>query len=71
MLDGGVEAEPSVSGSRSCNICLGVTFSNVDDQRSHFRSDWHRYNVKAKLSNGKIVSETDFASLLEGLVNVS
>ncbi|OCB89986.1 hypothetical protein A7U60_g2842 [Sanghuangporus baumii] len=61
------ETEHVTSGSRSCNVCLGATFANVDDQRAHFRSDWHRYNVKAKLSNGKVVTETEFASLLEGL----
>ncbi|KAL5492349.1 hypothetical protein ACEPAI_3796 [Sanghuangporus weigelae] len=61
------ETEHVTSGSRSCNICLGVTFADVDDQRAHFRSDWHRYNVKAKLSNGKVITETEFVSLLEGL----
>ena len=65
------EVGHTYSGARSCNICLGVTFANVDDQRSHFRSDWHRYNVKAKLSNGKAVAEAEFASLLEGLTDLT
>ena len=61
-----IETQPLVSGTRSCNICLGTTFSDVEDQRLHFRSDWHRYNVKARLANGKAVSEAEFAILVEG-----
>ncbi|EKM81942.1 hypothetical protein AGABI1DRAFT_118975 [Agaricus bisporus var. burnettii JB137-S8] len=55
------------TGARACNICLGVTFSDVDEQRSHFRSDWHRYNVKTRLSGGQSVSEDRFGQLVEAL----
>ncbi|KAI0272460.1 hypothetical protein BC834DRAFT_999646 [Gloeopeniophorella convolvens] len=58
---------PSAHGSRACNICLGVTFLDVEEQRAHFRSDWHRYNVKIRLNGGKPVSETDFAKLVDSL----
>ncbi|EPQ56392.1 hypothetical protein GLOTRDRAFT_138131 [Gloeophyllum trabeum ATCC 11539] len=54
-------------GGRSCNICLGATFSDVDEQRIHFRSDWHRYNVKSRLNGGKAVGEAEFARLMESL----
>ena len=57
---------PQVEGQRACNVCLGVSFIDVNEQRSHFRSDWHRYNVKARLGGGKVVAEADFANLLEG-----
>lgn len=53
-------------GSRACNICLGVNFSDVDEQRTHFRSDWHRYNVKTRLNGGQAVSEDTFNQLIEG-----
>ncbi|THH12064.1 hypothetical protein EW145_g250 [Phellinidium pouzarii] len=56
-----------LSGARSCNVCLGAVFTDVDDQRAHFRSDWHRYNVKARLGNAKVVSEAEFAILIEAL----
>lgn len=57
---------PAVSqNARTCNICLGASFTDVEDQRSHFRSDWHRYNVKARLEKGKIVNEQEFAVLVE------
>ncbi|TFK39410.1 hypothetical protein BDQ12DRAFT_681737 [Crucibulum laeve] len=58
---------PSTSGPRACNICLGVTFQDVDEQRTHFRSDWHRYNVKVRLNGGTPVSEANFAQLVDAL----
>lgn len=61
------EAAPVSSSARSCNVCLGAGFSDVDDQRSHFRSDWHRYNVKARLTNKKAVTEAEFANLVESM----
>ncbi|KAF9258910.1 hypothetical protein L218DRAFT_974772 [Marasmius fiardii PR-910] len=72
-------AEPEVSkefpsttastntGPRTCNICLGISFADVDQQRVHFRSDWHRYNVKTRLNGGQSVTEQDFVQLLDAL----
>lgn len=54
------------AGARACNICLGATFSDVEEQRSHFRSDWHRYNVKTRLGGGQPVPEDKFSQLVEG-----
>jgi ankyrin repeat and zinc finger domain-containing protein 1 len=54
------------TGSKSCSICLGASFADVDDQRAHFRSDWHRYNVKLRLRGADVVTESQFASLVEG-----
>ncbi|KAJ7623475.1 hypothetical protein FB45DRAFT_991897 [Roridomyces roridus] len=44
---------PSTSGARACNICNGASFADVEEQRAHYRSDWHRYNVKTKLNGGQ------------------
>ncbi|KAG7093776.1 hypothetical protein E1B28_007423 [Marasmius oreades] len=76
LLSSQVEPEvfnepPSVTattnvGPRTCNVCLGISFVDVDQQRAHFRSDWHRYNVKARLNGGKPVNEQDFTQLLDG-----
>lgn len=54
-----------IQGSRTCNVCLGATFIDVEEQRAHFRSDWHRYNVKIRLRGGKATSEVDFAKLVD------
>lgn len=60
-------APAAPAGARACNICLGVTFADVDEQRTHFRSDWHRYNVKMRMSGANAVSEAQFAQLADGL----
>ena len=54
-----------IGGARACNVCLGATFLDVEEQRTHFRSDWHRYNVKIRLRGGNPVSEVDFAKLVD------
>ena len=54
-----------ISGARACNVCLGATFLDVEEQRTHFRSDWHRYNVKIRLRGGNSISEVDFAKLVD------
>ena len=56
----------STTSGRSCNVCQGASFANVDDQRNHFRSDWHRYNVKLRLNGKDVVAETRFTQLIEG-----
>ncbi|KAA1468791.1 hypothetical protein DENSPDRAFT_541465 [Dentipellis sp. KUC8613] len=58
---------PTAASSRSCNVCLGASFLDVDEQRVHYRSDWHRYNVKIRLKGGDAVSEADFAKLVDAL----
>lgn len=44
----------------SCNTC-GGSFSK-SEYRCHFRSDWHRYNLKLKLNGVSIISEEEFNS---------
>ncbi|KAF7370850.1 bVLRF1 domain-containing protein [Mycena sanguinolenta] len=60
-------ASASTVGSRACNVCNGVAFADVEEQRAHFRSDWHRYNVKTRLNGGQSVSELEFSKLVDGL----
>ncbi|KAG1746693.1 uncharacterized protein EDB91DRAFT_1328008 [Suillus paluster] len=63
-----VQPAPLVSdNARGCNVCLEATFLDVTEQRSHFRSDWHRYNVKIRLRGGSPVTEPAFAQLVDGL----
>jgi len=49
-----------------CSICAGAAFPDLAQQRAHYRSDWHRYNIKAKLAGKKVVSESQFSNLVEG-----
>nr|GAT42923.1 predicted protein [Mycena chlorophos] len=60
-------ASTSTTGSRACNFCNGAVFTDVEEQRQHYRSDWHRYNVKTRANGGQAVSELEFANLVDAL----
>ncbi|XP_052192968.1 uncharacterized protein LOC127801677 isoform X2 [Diospyros lotus] len=66
--------QPSQSGATtktssisrwSCNTCK-AEFESLDDQRSHFKSDFHRFNVKLSIAGKDIVKEDDFDELTSG-----
>ncbi|KAF5373324.1 hypothetical protein D9615_007449 [Tricholomella constricta] len=57
----------SSSGPRTCHICLEATFVALDEQRAHFRSDWHRYNVKTRLAGGNPVTAAAFSQMIDAL----
>ncbi|KAI0838032.1 hypothetical protein F5Y06DRAFT_59514 [Hypoxylon sp. FL0890] len=59
-------SSPSVVGSQSCSLCA-LSFANVQDQRSHQKSDLHHYNLKQKLRGRAPVSETEFEKLIADL----
>jgi hypothetical protein len=50
------EADLRVSDGKVCSSC-GVQFGQVEEQRQHFKLDWHRYNIKRKLQSKATVSE--------------
>lgn len=55
-------------GSLTCRTC-NITFPPTDRQehRAHFATDWHRYNIKRKLTLGlEPVNATDFENMLAG-----
>ncbi|XP_057499902.1 uncharacterized protein LOC130784072 [Actinidia eriantha] len=52
---------PSVS-RWSCNTCK-AEFESLQDQRSHFKSDIHRFNVKLTIAGKETVNEEDFDEL--------
>lgn len=64
-------AEPSGSSCQStchaCNIGTGTTpgFASLAEQRAHFKTDWHRFNIKRALARQSPLSETEFAALLD------
>lgn len=58
---------PVASGSGlGCQTCPGASFSTPEDQRAHFKTDWHRYNSKAKLDNSKVVTADEFETVVDG-----
>ncbi|WWC96949.1 hypothetical protein V866_003825 [Kwoniella sp. B9012] len=54
----------------SCQTCPNANFDTVEEQRAHFKSDWHRYNAKAKLT-GRTVSAEEWEGMVEGISSIS
>lgn len=52
----------NTEGKKSCNTC-GGSFTPAE-HRAHFKSDWHRFNLKLKMSGSPIMTEDEFK--LEG-----
>ncbi len=52
--------------STSCSLC-GLSFADLQEQRSHVRSDLHGYNLKQKLRGKNPVSEAEFERLVGAL----
>ncbi|CAI5757924.1 unnamed protein product [Candida verbasci] len=43
----------------TCNTC-NLQFNNADDQRSHMKSEWHRYNLKRRVAQLPPINEEMF-----------
>jgi hypothetical protein len=51
----------------TCNTCA-IVFQDRTEQRSHFNTDWHRYNIKRRVVlNVEPVSFEEFQVLLSGI----
>ena len=46
----------AASNSFTCATCR-VIFQNVDEQRVHYQSEWHRYNLRRKVADRPPVTE--------------
>jgi pre-60S factor REI1 len=49
----------------TCLACQ-VAFYTADDQRDHYRTDWHRYNLKRRVADMPPVTAQVFADKLLG-----
>ena len=58
-LTPGDTAGGSSDSRKSCNTCGGF-FDSAAAYRSHFKSDWHKYNQKLKMKGIAPVSEKEF-----------
>ncbi|URD98173.1 hypothetical protein MUK42_30737 [Musa troglodytarum] len=68
VLSGEKGKEAAASSSRwTCNTCK-AEFDSLQDQRSHFKSDLHRLNVKLSIAGKNIIKEDDFDNLGGDLV---
>lgn len=51
----------------ACGIGTGLAppFSSFEEQRAHWRTDWHRYNMKRRDAGLKPVKESEFEAIIE------
>ncbi|POW09124.1 hypothetical protein PSTT_07050 [Puccinia striiformis] len=50
----------------TCTTC-NINFDSNETQRNHFRSDWHRFNIKLTTSSNRPVDQAKFNTILEEL----
>lgn len=48
----------------TCVTC-NIAFDNSDLQREHYKTDWHRYNLKRKVAELPAVTVHDFNDRLK------
>ncbi|ORM41798.1 Cytoplasmic 60S subunit biogenesis factor REI1 [Babesia sp. Xinjiang] len=60
---------PPVDDTKKCVTCNAL-FSDVTSQKSHFKSEWHLYNVKRKGNGIPPVGHDDYMKLKEGLAQM-
>lgn len=56
--------------SFTCASCQ-VVFASSEQQRDHYRSDWHRYNLRRKTSELPPVTEAVFNQRLTGMLHAT
>eukprot|EP00850_Spirogloea_muscicola_P019404 SM000190S04840 [mRNA] locus=s190:27194:33886:+ [translate_table: standard] len=62
-VGGGSEEAPPSAQRLTCHAC-GAAFAAAAEQRAHFRTDWHRLNVKRRLAQKRPLSEDEFEELV-------
>jgi len=55
-----------VSEIKQCSYCR-AEFHSSEDQRNHYKEDWHRYNLKLNIEGRPPVTETEFIRLVEDM----
>ncbi|KAF5841474.1 hypothetical protein DUNSADRAFT_12639 [Dunaliella salina] len=64
--------EASGQTCQACGIGLAEPgFASTAEQREHFKTDWHRYNVRRRVAKQLPVSESQFEQMLENGSEVS
>ncbi|XP_025094264.1 LOW QUALITY PROTEIN: ankyrin repeat and zinc finger domain-containing protein 1-like [Pomacea canaliculata] len=59
-----------ISTRMSCSYCSSI-FSSRNEQKSHFKCDWHRYNLKQHLRGRKPISEEAFEEMTSDVSSIS
>ena len=48
----------------TCATAPGVVFTDMDELKEHYRSDWHRYNLKRKVAGLPVVGQELFERVM-------
>eukprot|EP00953_Heterococcus_sp_UTEX-ZZ885_P008319 4998-Heterococcus_DN1.PRE.1 len=59
-----------MSSNFTCTACAS-TFDSSEEQRAHYKLDWHRYNLKRKVSGLTPVTREDFERRLAAVAGAS
>lgn len=54
-----LQGPPDISEKLYCSTC-DQTFQNHQEQREHYKLDWHRFNLKQRLKDKPLLSALDF-----------
>lgn len=46
-----------------CSHCPQATYEDVKDFKEHIQSDWHKFNLKAKMTEKQTVSLSEYQEL--------
>ena len=49
-----------------CSVCGGVTFDSREEQTQHYKSDWHRFNLKQRIKGSSPMSIESFEEAVAG-----
>jgi hypothetical protein len=71
-IDAGPSKRPppppsTATGALSCQSCPNTSFETVEEQRNHFKTDWHRYNAKARIEGKKVVKGEEWDDMADGI----
>jgi hypothetical protein len=68
--NGGSDGEDYVNrpegSALRCSLCGIARFESITEQRTHFSSDWHRYNIKRSLASKDSVKEQEWDTMVDG-----
>ncbi|OMJ82699.1 hypothetical protein SteCoe_16521 [Stentor coeruleus] len=62
-------AKPVGKKGLVCNTCPEAEFSDVNDHRNHFKTNWHKYNIKRKSRGVETIGEAEFSIMPENEIN--
>jgi hypothetical protein len=46
-----------------CQACHYDNFESFEEMKAHFKTDWHRFNLKRRIKNQPAVSEQHFEEM--------